>query len=178
MTITGVVHQKKAMKTIFLVRHAKSSWEDYSLKDIERPLNERGRRDAPFMGKLMLGKEQVPDLIISSPAKRALTTARIFAEQLGKPKEEVQVIDEIYEAYTTEILYIINALDDRYASIALFGHNPTMTDIANVFGEEYIPNVPTCAIVKIVSSATTWAELDKSNSKRTAFHFPKQYMDK
>lgn len=166
------------MKTIFLIRHAKSSWEDYSLKDIERPLNTRGKRDAPFMSKVFQAKEGIPELLISSPALRAKTTAYIFAEQLGIPQSEVRIVKEIYEAYTTEILYIIKEIENDYNTIVLFGHNPSITDVANIFGDQYVPNVPTCGIIKISSSAESWADFDKTNAKLSAFHFPKQYLDK
>ena len=90
------------MKTVILVRHAKSSWKDSSLKDYDRPLNKRGKRDAPFMGKKIREREILPDLILSSPAKRARKTAIRVAEEIGYPKEKIQYDDKMYHSVTTE----------------------------------------------------------------------------
>ncbi|MCB0703703.1 MAG: histidine phosphatase family protein [Saprospiraceae bacterium] len=163
------------MKTIYLIRHAKSDWNNPSIRDIDRPLNSRGQRDAPFMAKMLAGRGAAPDKLVSSPANRALTTASYFAAELGIPLDQILENKTIYEASPTSLLREISHLDEQWNCVLLFGHNPTFTDVANRFSNQYIPNMPTCGVCKIESSATQWAEMDPINSQLTEFHFPKQY---
>ncbi|MEN0002691.1 MAG: histidine phosphatase family protein [Bacteroidota bacterium] len=165
------------MKTVYLIRHAKSSWKDPALKDIERPLNKRGFRDAPFMANLLNGKGVKPNRLITSPANRAYTTATFFAEVLGIPKPSIDVRKKIYEAYPNDILSLIKYLPNEWSVICLFGHNPTFTSLANLFSEEYIPNVPTCGIVHIEASVASWDAFHPDHAKVVDFHYPKQYFD-
>jgi len=164
------------MKTVFFIRHAKSSWEDMSLGDKQRPLNPRGKRDAPFMAKMLKGLGAKVDAIITSSANRANTTANFFAVEFGISKEDMIVRDEIYEAYTEDVLRVVRSLDDHFETVLIFGHNPTFTSLANMFSQDYIPNVPTCGIVKVESESTNWAMFKVENSNRTAFYYPKQYL--
>ena len=163
------------MKTVYFIRHAKSSWEDAGLSDIERPLNKRGNRDAKFMAKLLKGKEGQPDKIISSPANRALTTAIYFATELNIPEQAIVVRKEIYHAYPEQVLNIIRNLDDADDTVFVFGHNPCFTSLANQFSEEYIPNVPTCGVVKVEAEVQNWSAFEKQG-KLKDFHFPKQHL--
>jgi len=164
------------MKTFYLVRHAKSSWEDMSLRDFDRPLNKRGLRDAPFMSKMLAGKGVKADAIVASPANRAYTTATYFAEAMGIKKKDIIKNKDIYEAYPETVMDIIEALDNEYETVLVFGHNPTFTSLANNFKEDgYLANLPTCGIVKIESKAKKWADVSVKNSELTEFHFPKQY---
>lgn len=165
------------MKTIFFIRHAKSSWADMSLADIKRPLNKRGLRDAPFMSKLLRAKAPKVDVFISSNAVRAFTTATYFAEEYGLSKDQIQVEPFIYHTYAPEVLEFITKLDDKHQTICLFGHNPTLTSLANHFSSEYISNVPTCGIVRVECSCNNWTEFSEENSKMTAFYYPKQYFE-
>jgi phosphohistidine phosphatase len=165
------------MKTVYFVRHAKSSWADPGLRDINRPLNKRGFRDAPFMGRLLKNLGAAPDLLISSPAKRAHTTARFFANELGYPEEDIRLEASIYEAYPEEIMHIIHHLPEAITSVLVFGHNPTWTSLANYYGEDYIDNVPTCGIFKVEAEVDSWSAFDKNTARLTAFHYPKQYID-
>lgn len=162
------------MKTVYFIRHAKSSWEDPGLMDIERPLNKRGFRDAPFMAKLMKGKEAKPDKLISSPANRAFTTATYFAKELNIPEQAIVVRKEIYHAYPEQVLSLIRNLDNADSMVYLFGHNPCFTSLANQFSKDYIPNVPTCGIVKVESDVNSWGEFEKSGVLKE-FYYPKQY---
>ncbi len=164
------------MKTFYLTRHAKSSWSDSSLRDFDRPLNGRGRRDAPFMASLMKGKGIVPDRIISSPANRAITTAGHFAEALGIDEADIERKQGIYEAYPETLHEIVTSINDDLNTVFLFGHNPGFTAYANRYAAEYIPNMPTCSIVCVSSTADSWSKIDPSNSKVTEFFFPKQYL--
>ncbi len=163
------------MKTVYLVRHAKSSWEFANLRDIERPLNERGLRDAPFMAKLMAQKRVKPDALLSSPAVRALSTATFFKNEMGLKGSELKVVDDIYEASSRKIIQIIQELPDTYSSVMLFGHNPTFTYVANHFNDGHIDNMPTCSIVRIDSQAADWKDFDSENASVTEFYFPKKY---
>ncbi|MCB0588336.1 MAG: histidine phosphatase family protein [Phaeodactylibacter sp.] len=165
------------MKTVFFVRHAKSSWDDPSLRDIERPLNKRGKRDAPFMGKLLSGKGVRPDQLISSPAKRALTTARLFADALGISKKDIFVDKRIYDAYPDDILDILQELPDDCSTVLIFGHNPTFTGVANLFTEDYISNVPTCGVFRVDAEIDTWPDFREGRGRLTEYHYPKQYFD-
>lgn len=160
------------MKTIYLIRHAKSSWDHPELSDRERPLNKRGLRDAPFMAKYLKELGVSADLIISSPANRAHTTAKYFAETLNC---NIVVDGGIYGAFTTYILDLIQRLPTNTSTVLLFGHNPTFTNIANFFPGEYIPNVPTCGIVKLESEVADWKDFNEKTAKRTAVYYPKQF---
>jgi len=163
------------LKIVYLIRHAKSSWEDPSLPDSKRPLNHRGLRDAPFMAKLLSDKGVEPDLLLSSPANRALTTANFFAAAFDFSPASIVQNEDIYEALPKDILRIITNLPPENNTVLLFGHNPTFTSIANHFTpDDYIDNVPTCGIVKIEAMIDDWKSFTKKG-KVTAFHYPKQF---
>jgi phosphohistidine phosphatase len=162
------------MRTLYLIRHAKSSWDNPGLRDFNRPLNERGFREAPMMAQLLADQGIRPDLLVSSPAKRAITTALFFAEKFGIEENQVLREPDIYEASPTEILRIISNLPDSAAVVCLFGHNPTFTEVANLFAENYIDNIPTCGIVQIESEAEHWNTLYEGNSRVKARFFPKE----
>ncbi len=165
------------MRTLYLIRHAKSSWGNPGLRDHDRPLNERGLHDAPKMAQLLAEQGIKPDLLVSSPAKRALTTALYFAEAFKIEGIEVLREAKIYEAFPHEILSIISDLPESAQTVALFGHNPTFTEVANRFMEnDFIENIPTCGIVKISSSADSWREFYEGNSKVAACYFPKEVL--
>ncbi|MEZ4960847.1 MAG: histidine phosphatase family protein [Saprospiraceae bacterium] len=163
------------MKQVFLVRHAKSSWDHPGLRDVERPLNERGQQDAPFMAKLVKGKGIKPDAILTSPAVRALTTANYFKLELGVDGEDFFIRDEIYESIPQTILHLINTLPETYQTVMIFGHNPTFTSVANLFTKDFIGNVPTCGIVGIASTALRWPDFSAQNAVVSDYFFPKQY---
>lgn len=163
------------MKVIYFVRHAKSNWDDPQLRDIDRPLNERGKRDAPFMAQLLKNKGVEPDALVSSPANRAFTTATYFAAAFGKKETDIQVIKGIYEADSITLMQILKKLPESWNTILIFGHNPTFTDVVNQFHGKMIPNVPTCGIVKIEDTAQTWQAFGSNDAKITEFYYPKQY---
>lgn len=166
------------MKTVYIIRHAKSSWSDSSLKDIERPLNKRGYRDAPFMANLLSGKGVKPDRLISSPANRAYTTATYFAEAFHISKPSIDIRKTIYEAYPEDILDLVEHLANEWQTVCIFGHNPTFTSFANLFTNNYIANVPTCGIVRIDADVERWEQFSVDTAKVTEFHYPKQYFPK
>lgn len=164
------------MKTLYLIRHAKSSWDNPGLRDFSRPLNERGLVEAPKMARMLVEEQARPDLLVSSPAKRAITTALFFAAAFDIKDEAVERNEDIYEADPKDILRIINTLPDSAQTVMLFGHNNTLTDVANLFSDDYIENVPTCGIVRIESRAGSWGEFFEGNSKVTACFFPKEVL--
>ncbi|MBN8677039.1 MAG: histidine phosphatase family protein [Chitinophagales bacterium] len=165
------------MRTLFLIRHAKSSWGNPGLRDFDRPLNDRGLHDGPRMAQLLAREKIQPDLLVSSPAKRAITTAQFFAEAFGVAVSDIRKEPAIYEANPTEILRLIAELPDEVNTVCIFGHNPTFTEVANLFAEDdIIENVPTCGVVKITSSADNWRSLYEGNSRVAACYFPKEVL--
>jgi phosphohistidine phosphatase len=133
------------MKTLFLVRHAKSSWDDPALADKDRPLGARGKRDATKMGKRLAKREVKPDLILSSPAKRALSTAEIIADKLEYQLENIVVDSRLYSGAADDLFSVIRTLDDKLHGVMLFGHNPELTELAHRLSRQ-ITRLPTCAV--------------------------------
>jgi len=164
------------MKKLFLLRHAKSSWEDSTLSDIERPLNKRGKRDAPFMAKLIRQKEILVDAIYSSHAIRALKTAEIFSKELNIKKENFIVEEKIYEAGIKELCNLVNDIPDEYFSVMIVGHNPGLTSFANFLGNKYIDNIPTCGIVGFEFRLKKWEEIERGSGEIFLFEYPKKYL--
>ena len=162
------------MKKIFLVRHAKSYWGDQSLSDFDRPLNKRGKSDAPLMGKILKGKRVKPDLIISSPAKRAKKTAMVIADKICFPENKISFNEELYEASTNDILRVLKKIDEGHKSVMLFGHNPGLTLLNNFISDNYIDNIPTCGVVALEFDKN-WKELDKSSCTQLFFEYPKHF---
>jgi phosphohistidine phosphatase len=160
------------MKHLFLVRHAKSSWDEPGLTDIERPLNNRGKKDAPFMGKIIAAKKFKPDLIISSPAQRARKTAIAFADEFDMKKKEIVFDDKIYEATSSELLEIIRNIDKDFKSVMLFGHNPGLTNLNNTLSQKYIDNIPTCGIVAL-KFEEDWKDIKPKSAVQEFFEYPK-----
>jgi len=162
------------MKTLYLVRHAKSSWDYPDLDDFERPLNKRGMRDAPKMGKRLKERDILPDLLLSSPATRAINTAREIAYQIDYPEENIETDEEIYHAGKDILLRVLRAQNDSINSIMLFGHNPGFTNFANAIANQDIDNVPTAGIVAIEFKNAGWGNLDFGDGKLLFFDYPKK----
>lgn len=144
------------MRTVYLVRHAKSSWADPGMADFDRPLNDRGLRDAPDMARRFRARNEPVDLLVSSPAKRAITTARIFAQELGI--EQVRTEERIYEAHFRALEGLLTTLPDEARSVMLFGHNPGFSLLAQELTGDGVGDMPTCAIVRIDLFAERWNE--------------------
>jgi phosphohistidine phosphatase len=164
------------MKILYLVRHAKSSWKDDSISDAERPLNKRGERDAPFMAELLSMKGIRPDLLVSSPALRALSTAKIFANAFEYLEGKIEVEDKAYLADTSDIWSIVRSFDDGSDSVMLFGHNPGFTEFVNLFDNVLIDNVPTAAVICIAFSADIWKNCIAQHAKVLWVEYPKLYL--
>ena len=161
------------MKDVILVRHAKSSWRDPTLDDRERPLNKRGERDAPEMGARLARRKDRPDLIVSSPAVRALETARIVARKLDYPRKDITVKERLYGAGIVELLDVIRHADESVATLMLFGHNPGLTELANHLGPREIPNLPTCGVLHLRFETDTWSVVGYARGDEVLFDFPK-----
>lgn len=164
------------MKTVFFIRHAKSSWDDPNLDDHDRPLNKRGEKDGPKMAELFLEQFGEVDAIISSTAVRAKTTAGLFAAALNiEGTDRVLHTSSLYCSMSREVHDVIRSLPDAYESVALFGHNPSFTSIANQFEGQVIPNIPTCGIVQIQSNINHWADWSARKGSIQAFIYPKMF---
>jgi phosphohistidine phosphatase len=162
-------------KTLFLVRHAKSSWDDILLSDFERPLNERGKDDGPKMAKRLRKKNVKIDAFISSPAKRAKKTAEYFAKEFDVAKDEIIFISALYDADVTDFAETVKNLDDSYNSIALFSHNPGITSYANqLIDTPRIDNIPTSSVFAITSDAQKWKDFAKAKKEFLFFDYPKK----
>jgi phosphohistidine phosphatase len=167
------------MKTLYVVRHAKSSWDDTDLSDIDRPLNERGKRDAPRMGKRLKEKGIHPELLLSSPARRAFSTAKRIGEVLDYKKDNIKTEKKLYHASEDEILNVVRGLSDKSNSAMIFGHNPGLTDFVNELldTKQFIDNIPTCGIVAFSFSGKSWAEASAQNAQFLFFDYPKNKDD-
>lgn len=161
------------MKQLLICRHAKSSWKDSSLADFDRPLNKRGKRDAPRMGKLLGSQKIHPDLIVSSPAKRARKTALHLAKDLNYPQNRIVYMDAMYAATPENLIACIHSFDDRHDRAIMVGHNSGFTMLANILGNLRIPNVPTCGIVGLSFEVDSWQDVEKKEGDLMFFYYPK-----
>ncbi len=161
------------MKTLFLVRHAKSSRHDPSLPDRDRPLDERGKQDAPKMGKRLAKRDVKPDLLLSSPALRALTTAQLIAEEVGYKRKDIVVDDRLYASSAGDLLAVIRALDKKLDRVMLFGHNPEFTDLAHRLSSEII-EMPTSAVVEFNFDTKAWSDVGELQPAKVALDYPKK----
>ncbi|OGX91559.1 SixA phosphatase family protein [Hymenobacter coccineus] len=161
------------MKTLYLLRHAKSSWSFDDLTDQERPLNDRGRDDAPRMGQALAKRGIKLDALVSSSAVRALSTAVLVARELGFAHEKIVVDPAIYRADADALLAIIRALPDAAESALLVGHNPTITDAANALSPSSFDELPTAAAVCLRFSTDSWEEVARANAEFYFYDSPK-----
>ena len=162
---------------LLICRHAKSSWQYAGLSDFDRPLNERGERDAPEMGRRLALRGVSPDLIMSSPAERAIATANHYARQLGVPPERIRRNPAQYAASVPELVSLIRTTDSSVGTLMLVGHNPESTDLANTLGGLNIENIPTSGIVALGFSGRVWAELTAGGGELLFFDYPKKQAD-
>lgn len=160
------------MKALFLIRHAKSSWADATLPDRDRSLQQRGGHDVAMMSKRLLQRKVQPDLIMSSPAVRALATAKGIAKGLACEHKAIVVNDRIYAATADALIEVIEGLDDKLACVLLVGHNPEITELAHHFWSQ-VNHMPTCAIAEFGFDVKTWKGIGRARPVRTAFDSPK-----
>jgi phosphohistidine phosphatase len=161
------------MLKLSLLRHAKSSRDNPDLDDFDRPLAARGLRDAPEMGKRLAGRGIRPALIVTSPAKRALQTARLISHEIGVPARKLREDDRIYMAGVPALIGVIRELDDAIGHVLLVGHNPGFTDFVNRISDGDIGNLPTCGYVEIEFDHTRWKDTGRRDGRLVHFNFPK-----
>lgn len=160
-------------KTLLVIRHAKSSWDIGTPNDFERPLNERGKRDAPEMAKRLKEKNILVDAFVASPAKRAKKTAEYFIEEYGRKKEDIIFVPKLYHAPAEVFFEVIESLQDHYSTTAVFSHNPGITEFVNMLTDDFrVDNMPTCGIVA-VKVPSPWREFRKAQKQLLFFDFPK-----
>ncbi len=162
------------MKNVILVRHAKSSWENMYLADHDRPLNPRGKRDAPEMGSRLKKKNINPSLMLSSTAKRARTTAKKIAKKIGYSKDEISLTKALFHADDHSIFRLIKTIDDSHKTVMLFGHNPGITECANLMAGSSIDNIPTCGIAFISFDCNSWKDIEPGEGTIVFYDYPKK----
>jgi phosphohistidine phosphatase len=165
-------------RTLVLIRHAKSSWSDPSEKDLDRPLNERGKKDAPLMGDELKKRNMVPDAIISSTAKRARQTAKRIAKAVGFDVEQIQKLDSLYLCEPSAFKEVITNLESTVKTVFIIAHNPGITEFANQLSNQFrVDDMPTCAIITAQTSLKSWQEFNEGTMNVILFEYPKQFYD-
>ncbi len=161
------------MKTLYLIRHAKSSWNFSQLDDFSRPIGIRGRKDVRKIGKYLQKHISRPEKIVTSPASRAFYTALHFADYWAYPEEEISLEPALYHADDDEIIEIIKDYGENYNTLAVFGHNPGFTNTINSLQNNWVDNLPTCAAIGISFEVDDWNEIEKKKGKQVFYVFPK-----
>ena len=167
-------HSADGVKTLIVVRHAKSSWDIGTLNDFERPLNERGKKDAPVMAQRLIDREIKIDAFVASPAKRAKKTAELFCDTYRKPTDDIIYISMLYHATADDIYAAVEDLDDAFNTVALFTHNPGISAFVNTLTEDVqVDNMPTCGVFATKAITTKWADFKKVKKEFLFFDYPK-----
>lgn len=162
------------MKTLFLVRHAKSDWSNHNFSDKERPINQRGLRDAPLMAQRLKLLNIPINEIISSPAVRAWSTAKIFAEFLDYPLPKIKQEPLLYEADVKLFLSVINKLPESKDTVMIFGHNPTLTEMIDYLADHELSKLPTCGIAMIAFDLESWKFISRNTGELKMLDSPKK----
>jgi phosphohistidine phosphatase len=161
------------LKSLILIRHAKSDWADSSLKDFDRPLNDRGKKDAPVMAHRLVDKKVKIDAFISSPAKRARRTAELFAAQYKMDKKDIIFFDELYLADPEAFFNVIAQTDDDHSTIAVFSHNDGITQFVNQLSDVRVDDMPTCSMFAIKMKLKKWKDFREAEKEFWFFDYPK-----
>jgi phosphohistidine phosphatase len=162
------------MKYLTLLRHAKSSWKEPQLVDFDRPLNKRGRANAPLMGQALAAHSQKPDVIIASPALRARRTAELVAVELHCGEESILYEACIYEADLMTLMELARNLREAWQDVLIVGHNPGLTELANHLAPCHIDNIVTCGMVRLEFQVNAWQELAGKSGALQFYEFPRQ----
>lgn len=163
------------MKTIYFIRHAKSSWDDITLDDHDRPLNPRGKRDAPKMANRLASLEVAADGFVSSSAIRAKQTSEAFRRALNISAANCLYDKNLYHAWPEGIENRVKEVSDEWSTVLFFGHNPGYTELANrIMHNAYIGNVPTCGIIMVEADIDSWADFSLAKARRAGYFYPKQ----
>jgi len=161
-------------RRLFIIRHAKSSWDHQGLDDIDRPLAERGIRNAGEMAERMKAEDMVPQLLFSSPANRALNTALIMSRTWGLGPKNLQVHEPLYDAFLSEIEQVVGTAPAETRSLAIFGHNPSFTSYANHFLDAPLRNLPTAGIVIVTLESKDWGGIGRKQVRECYVDYPKR----
>jgi phosphohistidine phosphatase len=164
----------KKKKVLHIVRHAKSSWDYEGISDADRPLKLKGIKNAHEMARRMKLRNSLPELIISSPANRALHTATIFAKVMEFPFEKINIDLLLYGSDANTIINMIKKTNNNINSLMIFGHNPDFTDIANLFIDEPVFEIPTSGLVQITFAVDNWMNIGKQEVNDFLIDFPKK----
>lgn len=157
------------MKYITIIRHAKSSWDNVHLKDIDRPLAERGLKDIPKMGNYLLTNNIAPDIVLSSPANRAFSTAKGICATTNYPIDKIIIQEKIYYGSANDIVILIEQLDNLYNDVFVFGHEPKCSYLIEILTGEWINHFPTCAVFRIAFDCNDWKQLNNTTGKKSIF---------
>lgn len=163
------------MKQLVLVRHAKSSWKNTELADFDRPLSNRGKRDASAMAERLKQWDLQPTLILSSPAKRARKTAKIVAEALDYSNEAISWDSRIYLQGVNSLLVALTETDDHHGVVLLVGHNPNLTELAERLTGDALDEIPTAGVVLIRCNGKDWRDLAETGGETERFDYPKKH---
>lgn len=163
------------MKTLYILRHAKSSWEFEELSDHDRPLNKRGRSDAPLIGQELAARGVKPDLVISSPAVRALSTATLVSKETAYDPDDILVDERIYGASKEDLLEVVQDAPAEADHVMLVGHNEALSEFANMVAPEHIERLPTAGVVAVAFDCKSWSDISSRNAKVLFYDSPKNY---
>ena len=165
-------------RTLVMIRHAKSSWANPLQSDFERPLNDRGEHDAPMMGEWLKQMDVIPDLIISSTAKRAKQTAKRIAEAIGYDTDKIQWIDKLYHCIPSVYEDVIQEIDESLSTVFMVAHNPGITEFVNdLLPGFHIDNMPTCGMVGAHINAEEWSDFINASKEVFLFEYPRKQHD-
>ena len=162
------------MKHLLLIRHAKSSW-DFNVEDFDRPLNDRGEKNAPEMAKRLIEKDIKIDAFVSSPANRALSTAKLFVDEYGKKAKTIITVPALYSASIETFYSVIDELKDDDKAVAIFSHNPAITEFANELTDTRVDDMPTCAIYAVKTDIKKWKDFRDAEKRFWFFDYPKSH---
>ncbi len=163
------------MKTLILVRHAKSDWGNDTIQDIMRPLNERGYSDAQILAKQLALKIPVPQYWLTSPATRAYSTAMLFSAAFNYDPEKFVITQSIYEAGVKTLAGIVTGIPDTNETAIMFGHNPGFTKFFNEYSDSFADNIPTCGVMSLSNDVLTWKDFIKTKTKNDYYLYPKEF---
>ncbi len=173
--IVNILNETYNMKTLIIVRHAKSSWANIGEKDFDRPLNERGKKDAPEMAEKLMQANIKIDAFVSSTAKRARKTAKAFIDVFGINKDEMILTDNLYNAPASEFYNSISHLNNVYGTVAIFAHNPGITNFVNTLcANVKIDEMPTCGVFAVKIPITRWKDFKETEREFLFFKYPKE----
>lgn len=164
-----------SMKTLYIIRHAKSDWDDPSLTDFQRPLNKRGKKNAPFMGEILAHNKVHPDLIISSPAVRAKTTSQEIARKVGYDSQKIIYEEDLYMGGVEEIEAVLKKIPASKNTVFLIAHNPGLTLFAEYISGYAIDNIPTCGVFCVKQKKNGWRSIGRDSAEYVSFDYPKKF---